>query len=258
MTPTFADILLCSNKFCDRKISSLKKIFFCGEFLDINTVKKIYERFKNIKVINAYGPTECTVAVSACCITKKMLKHKTLPVGKKNKHVKLLILDSNLKTQNEGKIGQIAISGKSVGLGYLNDSVKTNERFVYINSKRYYLTGDTGYFKDDMLYFCGRDDNQIKYKGYRIELDDIKENIERLKYIEKAVVIPIKKDNKVVKLVAYVKLKKDDVIVTKIKEDLSKLIPNYMIPNIITLNQFPININGKLDTKKLEELFYER
>lgn len=257
-TPTFADILLSSNSFSDINIPTLKKIFFCGEFLDINTVKKIYERFRKIKVINAYGPTECTVAVTSCNITKKMFNYSTLPVGKKSKYAKISIFDENLKLLSEAEVGQIAISGKSVGNGYLNDSVKTNERFVYINSKRYYLTGDTGYFKDDMLYFCGRDDNQIKYKGYRIELDDIKENIERLKYIEKAVVIPIKKDNKVVKLVAYVKLKKDDVIVTKIKEDLSKLIPNYMIPNIITLNQFPININGKLDTKKLEELFYER
>lgn len=257
-TPTFADILLSSNSFSDINIPTLKKIFFCGEILSINTVKKLYERFKNIKVINAYGPTECTVAVSVCCITKKMLKHKTLPVGKKNKHVKLLILDSNLKTQNEGKIGQIAISGKSVGLGYLNDSIKTSEKFVNINAKRHYLTGDFGYLKDDMLYFCGRDDCQIKYKGYRIEVDDIRENIERIRNVEKAVVIPIVKEDKVVKIVAYVKLIENNIPVTKIIENLSNFLPKYMIPSIIILNQFPININGKLDIKKLEDLSYER
>ena len=80
VTPTFIKLLLLDNSFNSKNLPSLKCIYFCGETLEVQTVKKIRERFENIKIINAYGPTEATSAVSAVIVDDKMLEKEYLPV----------------------------------------------------------------------------------------------------------------------------------------------------------------------------------
>lgn len=82
VTPTFIKLLLLDNIFNSKDLPSLKCIYFCGETLEVQTVKKIRERFENIKIINAYGPTEATSAVSAVVVDDKMLEKEYLPVRK--------------------------------------------------------------------------------------------------------------------------------------------------------------------------------
>lgn len=82
VTPTFIKLLLLDNSFNSKDLPSLKCIYFCGETLEVQTVKKIRERFENIKIINAYGPTEATSAVSAVVVNDKMLEKEYLPVRK--------------------------------------------------------------------------------------------------------------------------------------------------------------------------------
>ena len=104
-----------------------------------------------------------------------------------------------------------------------------------------------------------RKDNQIKYKGYRIELSDIERNFYKLNYIDKVVVAPKIQNSKVVRLVAYVKVKQGTIISSiELKKDLQKFLPKYMIPSVVFLKEFPININGKCDIKKLEEKISEK
>lgn len=259
MTPSFADILISDKQFNSTNFPNLKKILFCGETLQINTVKELFKRFKGIKIINSYGPTECTVAVSSNYITKSMLKKYILPIGRVKKEGNINILDENLNFLKEGKVGQIAISGKSVGAGYFNDEVNTNKKFVKLNDKITYLTGDLGYIQNGRLFFEKRKDNQIKYKGYRIELSDIERNFYKLNYIDKVVVAPKIQNSKVVRLVAYVKVKQGTIISSiELKNDLQKFLPKYMIPSVVFLKEFPININGKCDIKKLEEKISEK
>lgn len=261
ITPTFADILLSDKKFCDKNFTCLKKIFFCGETLSQSTVKKLKKRFKKIQIINAYGPTECTVAISAKNITSKYLKEDLITVGKVKKDTYVAILDESFKKLEDEKIGQIAIYGKSVGQGYFNDDEKTKQKFVMFDDKVCYLTGDLGFIKNGLLYCCGRMDAQIKYKGYRIEIEDIKKNLEQLEYVDIAIVITKTKNisNNVVKIIAYIKLKESSLKKeVDIKKDLEKLLPKYMIPNIVLIDKIPINQNGKCDIKKLEEMLNER
>ena len=80
VTPTFIKLLLLDNSFNSKNLPSLKCIYFCGETLEVQTVKKIRERFENIKIINAYGPTEATSAVSAVIVDDKMLEKEYLPI----------------------------------------------------------------------------------------------------------------------------------------------------------------------------------
>lgn len=127
--------------------------------------------------------------------------------------------------------------------------------FIVYKGKKGYLTGDLGYVQDGMIYYKSRKDKQIKYKGYRIELSDIEKNIYSLGYVENAIVTTKKsKEDKIVKLIAFVKLKsntyKEEM---EIKKDLKKMIPDYMCPSIKIISEIPLTRNGKCDERKLLE-----
>lgn len=253
MTPSFAEILTIDKSFNEKLMPNLNMIYFCGETLLVKTAQKLFERFPNIKIINSYGPTECTVAITSINITKDMLELKSLPVGIAKENAQIYIIDNNLKVLSEGKVGEILIAGESVAKGYVG--VKSN-KFIIFKRKKGYLTGDIGYLENNMLYYKGRKDNQVKYKGYRIELGDIEEQLYKLEYVNIAVVIAKKDDlDKVQRIIAYIKLKesysKNNV---EIKKDLTRFLPEYMCPIIKIVDQIPINANGKIDRQKLKEI----
>lgn len=254
MTPSFADLLLLDKTFGEEILPNLKTIIFCGETLLKTTIEKLYLRFNNIKIINSYGPTECTFAVTSIEITDEILKQENIPIGKPKEDVEIIILDENRKQLSDDQIGEILIVGESVANGYLGE-VKENS-FIDYNGKNAYLTGDLGYWSNGNLYYKCRIDKQIKYKGYRIELADIEKNLYDLNYFEKVKVIEKKsEENKIIKLIAFVKLKANiNKTEVEIKKDLASKIPEYMRPSIKILDEFPINSNGKTDIEKLRRL----
>ena len=245
MTPSYADLLLLDKAFNQELMPALKQIIFCGEKLQNKTVENLYKRFEKIKIINTYGPTECTFAVTSYEIPRN--SDVEISVGKPKRDVSIYVVDDNLN-EIEG-IGEILIAGKSVASGYLgNDG---NKSFIIFKGEKAYLTGDLGYIKNGLLYYVQRKDKQVKYKGYRIELLDIENNLKRIEYIEKAVVVAKKNiDGKVTSIIAFVKTEKD---IDVIKDYLKKTLPEYMIPKIKKVDSFPINSNGKCDEKKLLE-----
>ena len=251
MTPSFADLLLLDKSFNKELMPNLKTILFCGEKLFNSTVKKLYKRFEDITIINSYGPSECTFAVTSIEITHEMIE-KEIPAGKPKDDVNIFIINEG-KEVEEGKIGEILIAGESVADGYLGNT--NNKSFIKYKGKRAYLTGDIGYIENGMLYYKARKDKQIKYKGYRIELSDIEKNLHELKYIEKAVVCAkTNADNKVLNIIGFIKLKENTIKrEAEIRKDLKERIPEYMCPKIKIIERFPINKNGKCDEKKLLE-----
>ena len=239
MTPTFLKMCLLNNDFNYKNYSELKCIFLCGEVLDINLAKKLFNSFPNIKLINAYGPTEATCAVTCIEIIKEMLNDEVLPIGEiSNSAVDITIEDD-----------EIVLNGKSVTNGYLNYD---SDNFSLINNNYSYRTGDLGYILNNKLYFIGRRDNQIKYNGYRIELEEIENQLNRVDGIDKCIVTTIIDKNKKVKSIkAYITINKD-INLLYIKQILTEFLPSYMIPKTITVvDQFPLNKNGKIDRKEL-------
>lgn len=253
MTPSYADLLLLDKSFGKELMPNLNTILFCGEKLSKSTVIKLNERFNNLKIINSYGPTECTFAVTSIEIDKNMLDTNEIPVGIPKNDVNIYIIDENMNQLHEGQVGEIVIEGESVGNGYLNTI--ENNPFINYNNKKAYLTGDLGYIKNNILYYIERKDKQVKFKGYRIELSDIENNLQELNYIEKTVVIAKKnKENKVQNIIAFVKVKENEIKTElQIKSDISNKLPSYMCPKITIVKEFPINQNGKCDEKKLLE-----
>lgn len=234
VTPTFMRYVVLNKEFNENNYKDLKCLYFCGEKLHKDLVNKIYKRFKDIKIVNAYGPTEATSAVSAYLIKQNELdKYIDIPVGDMK----------NLATKVEIINDEIVLSGESVFKGYLNSEIKITK----------YHTGDIGEIKDDLLFCKGRIDNQIKYKGYRIELEEIESVLNKLEYVNESLVVPIQNDEEVLYLCAYVVLN-INVTVDKIKEELKDVLPEYMVPSeIVIKDKLKVSNNGKLIREVMED-----
>ena len=247
-TPSFAALCMSSKYFNREILNRLSVILFCGETLYPSLCKDLKSRFNDLKIINLYGPTEATVAISAIEITDEILNsYKSLPVG-------------YVKTNNIIKIsesGEILLGGDGISPGY-NKEALTKKSFYKesINGKDvlFYKTGDKGYMENDLLFYGGRLDNQIKLNGFRIELEDIEKNLKNIDGIEQAVVFPALLNDSNQFLYAVIGSKNKDLKSIKIKEKLKEYLPEYMIPRrIIIRENLPLNINGKIDRKTIME-----
>ncbi len=264
-TPSFAAVCLAERVFSQKVLPQLKTFLFCGETLPNRTVERLQNAFPSANIYNTYGPTESTVAVTSVLVDNETnQKCRPLPVGKAKPGTEIVILDSAGNRVEDNEKGEIAIIGDTVGAGYWKDPEKTSIAFsdCQIDSvaSRMYRTGDKGYLLDGMLYYCGRLDRQIKLHGYRIELDDIENNIEKLPNINRAAVLPVYRDNGEVRsITAYVEAIGHDKMgfeeEQKLRLRLKEYLPDYMIPKkIVFAGKLPMTQNGKIDRKALAEL----
>ena len=262
-TPSFADMALLSDTFSEEHLPKLTHFYFDGEELTVKTAKKLRQRFPHARIVNAYGPTEATVALSAVAITDDMLeKYKRLPIGYPKPDSPTFIVDDEGEVVANGQQGEIIVTGPAVSKGYLNNPEKTAEAFFTFKGQPAYHTGDLGQMTDEgLLLYGGRKDFQIKFNGYRIELEDVAQNLLKSRYVESAVAVPrYNKDHTVQNLLAYIVLKagvreqfERDLDVTKaIKEDLKEIMMDYMMPSkFLYKDELPMTPNGKIDIKRL-------
>ena len=248
MTPSFADMCLCDSSFNDELMPKLKIIFFCGEVLKPSTVNKLFNRFNGIKIINAYGPTEATCAVSCVEITREMISDSLLPVGEVNSSAVDVVVEND-EVVTEGEKGQIMLRGKSVSSGYLG--VKS-QAFTLTKEGACYYTGDIGYIKNNLIYLMGRKDDMIKLKGYRIEPGDVENNLLKIEGIKQAVVtVKCSDDGSTRSINAYI-CSEENFDKSTIREKAREYLPGYMIPKIFNfVENIPLNSNGKIDKSKL-------
>lgn len=262
-TPSFADMAMLSEDFNAEKMPGITHFYFDGEELTVKTAQKLRDRFPNARIINAYGPTEATVALSAVAITDDMLTNmKRLPIGYTKADSPTFVIDEDGNKLPNGEQGEIIISGPAVSKGYMNNPEKTAEAFFEFEGLPAYHTGDVGTMTDEgLLLYGGRMDFQIKFNGFRIELEDVSQNLNKSQYVDSAVAVPrYNKDHKVQNLLAYVILKdgvkeqfEREIDITKaIKEDLQDIMMSYMMPSkFLYRDSLPLTPNGKIDIKGL-------
>jgi D-alanine--poly(phosphoribitol) ligase subunit 1 len=230
---------------------TVKYFLFCGEMLPNVLAKSLKSNFKNTKIYNTYGPTEATVATTLVEITDDIInKYNPLPVGFPKPESKILIDEE-----------EIVIVGKNVSLGYLNRPDLNQEKFSLFEGERSFKTGDNGYFQDGMLFCKGRNDDQVKLHGYRIELNEITSKIDEISYVVKSETIALRRNDEVKKIVSLIELTADQDFNIKadIIEKLSNSIPHYMIPSDFKIiDKMPLNQNGKADKKALEAIYLSR
>lgn len=257
-TPSFMDICLMEPTFDSQHVPSLTIFLFCGEEMPRRTAAKLLERFPQAQIYNTYGPTEATVAISGVAITPEILDtYDRLPIGYVKADTTVTIMDGS-EVLPQGTVGEIVISGPSVSKGYLRNPEKTQQAFFTLAGKPAYRTGDAGKLAaDGMLLYEGRIDFQVKFHGYRIELEDIDHHLEQVSYVKQATVVPKYQDHKVQQLVAYVVVEnnpfdKDFKLTKAIKEELAEGVMDYMIPQkFVYVTQLPRTANGKIDRKGL-------
>ena len=203
---------------------------------------------------NQYGPTETTVC---SLLTKISINDTVISIGKPIANTKIYLLDENRNLVNRGEIGEIAIAGDGVSLGYLKRFALTNEHFVNdvlegTSDSKMYLTGDLGkILPDGNIQSLGRIDQQVKVRGYRIELGEIEHSIMSIEGIKSAIVVA-KGDVLVAFIVLDSKLINDIDQIQLVRNHLATQLPNYMIPNIFhILESMPTTINDKIDRKAL-------
>lgn len=263
-TPSFAEMCLAEPAFTEELLPELRQFLFCGETLTNRTAVKLQERFPAAQIYNMYGPTESTVAVTAVLVDEQInKKYRPLPVGEVKPGTMIKITDESGKEVSEGESGEITILGNTVSRGYFNNPEENQRAFfeACINGEkeRGYRTGDKGYIKAGMLFYEGRIDLQVKLHGYRIEMEDIEENLRRIPEVEQAVVLPVYIEEKVKYLRAFCvyrgQIENKSNAVRTIKMELAKLVPQYMIPKKIDfIDEIPMTNNGKADRRKLGEL----
>lgn len=257
-TPSFVQMAFLDRTFDAEHHPQLTHFLFCGEELPHDEAEKLLDKFPDAKIFNTYGPTETTVAVTQVQITRDILeKYDRLPIGKVKPDTKITIDTSKL---NDGKEGELIISGKSVSKGYLNNPEKTEKAF-FVNDEgvRSYRTGDAGFFDGDMLFYRGRIDFQVKFNGYRIELEEINHYLGRDSLVKYGVVAPKYDKNHTVKqLVAVVeldanakdRLADEEALTQVLRDNLKENVMPYMLPQrFIYRDHLPISQNGKVDIK---------
>ena len=260
-TPSFADMCLSDPGFTQTSLPELGLFLFCGETLTNRTAVKLMERFPSARIMNTYGPTESTVAVTQVEITPELAACTSpLPVGRPKPGTALQICSPSGSILPEGEKGEIIILGDTVSPGYYQNPSQTQKHFfTYTEGEtavQGYRTGDKGYMKDGMLYYCGRIDLQIKLHGYRIELEDIENNLIRLPQIEKAAVLPNMRDGRIKSISAYLvcpgMTAPERTYAESLTEKLRAFLPEYMIPKkLIFMDRLPMTGNGKVDRKAL-------
>jgi len=258
--PSLLVYLLTTKALSKNDFTSVSRISFGGEGFPKNKLKQLFQLFGNsITLYNVYGPTECTCICSSYIISEKDFDNmnELAPLGyiAPNFSYEILPLDE----MNEN-VGELALIGPCVGLGYYNDPERTKCSFVQNKKSLFtqlmYKTGDVvEKAENGYLYFRGRVDNQVKHMGYRIELEEVEAAFSTLSYVNETGVIYEKLTAELGQIKAFVTLSDKTIDIKIILNDIKDLLPSYMIPkSIILLPELPKNSNGKIDRKQLAQL----
>jgi amino acid adenylation domain-containing protein len=228
------------------------------------------------RVLNHYGPTETTVGATTFELSAQTRAHardsgaQTVPIGRALPGVRLHVLDAHGARAPVGVPGELCVGGAGVAQGYFNQPERTTERFVADAfggaDARMYRTGDrVRWLECGMLEFLGRGDDQVKVRGYRVELGDIEQALGAHHNVARAAVLlrPAGDDSAPV-LAAYVVPKAasgyagahaERLTAAAVTRFLAERLPDYMVPSaVVLLDALPLTANGKLDRAALPPL----
>ncbi len=246
------------SRNCSKALSSLRQVFVSGEALMPAHVRRFYELGTDAKLINLYGPTECTVDVSWFICEPD--ERKSIPIGRPVDNTQLYVLDKHLKQVPNGAPGELCVAGNLVGIGYLNRPELTAERFVDspFGSGKLYHTGDAVYWNAaGEIEYIGRMDFQVKLRGQRIELGEIESRLAEFPGVDEAVALVQQSASGEQQLVAYY-TGKEAIPAQKLKEHLGQSLACYMIPmGFMFLPALPMTASGKVDRKRLPQIEIE-
>jgi len=235
---------------------NLKYLMVGGDVLSAPHVNKVRNDNPDLIIINGYGPTENTT-MSTFYVIDHEVEHN-IPIGRPNSNSTVYIFDKDMNYQPVGVPGELFVGGDGLSPGYLNRKELTAKCFIEhpsIPGTKIYRTGDLARWLPDWnVEFIGRADNQLKIRGFRVELEEIESVISELNGVVDTVVKPVKVKEGDYRLVAFLNI--NEAFTIEKNEILAKIrsrLPVYMLPSAFKLmHGFPKTINGKTDRKALK------
>lgn len=239
---------------------NVKTVNLAGEALTNNIVQEVYQFEQVERVYNLYGPSEDTTYSTVALIPKGF--DDVPPIGEPISQTEVYLLDENLEPVEKGIIGEIYLTGAGITRGYRHRPDLTAERYLpnpfeADTTSRMYKTGDLGvYLNNGQLKFVGRQDQLVKFRGFRVELGEIEAILTKHPLVDRAAVILHHFDDDDQRLIAYVTLKKSDTdknqLLTQIREYLREKLPPHEVPGgFMVLEQLPETLNGKINRRAL-------
>ena len=252
-TPSFAQRLILSPDSLEA-MRGLKRLLLGGEALPASLAQGLLRAVPSL--LNMYGPTETTIWSAAYEVRQAT---PTIPIGRPLANTQMYILDHRLHPVPVGVAGELYIGGDGVARGYLNRPQLTAERFVKdpFSSRpdaRLYRTGDRAHYRPDgIIEFLGRSDNQIKIRGFRVELGEIEAVLAGHSNVRECVVNLVEQADDDKRLVCYLVPKKSPAPgAEELKGFVRHRLPEYMVPQaFVVLSAIPLTSNGKANRAAL-------
>lgn len=212
-----------------------------------------------IEWVNTYGPTEATITSTLYRAPKDCSGLTGVPIGRPIDNVGTYLLDRDGQPVPTGVVGELCIGGAGVAAGYWHRDALTAERFVAdpfakIGAARMYRSGDLArWLPDGNIAYVGRNDDQLKLRGFRIEPGEIETQLRACPHVREATVLLREDVPGDRRLVAYVgSAAAPATLVADLRERLQKVLPEYMVPSaFVVLDALPMTLNGKLDRRAL-------
>jgi len=239
----------------------LRWLIVTGEELRGTLSRRWLTKFPGIPLVNAYGPAECADDVTLATIRgNDELTGERVPLGDPVAGSCLYVLDASLTPVPPGEMGELYVAGVGVGRGYLNSPGQTAERFVacpFGAGERMHRTGDLVHRRNDgALEFAGRIDEQVKVRGYRVELAEVEAALARQPGVAQAAAALRRTANGTGgRLTGYVTAELGTKLdPAAIRAGVADQLPEFMVPDVIVvLPALPFTANGKLDRRALSE-----
>lgn len=246
-------------------LAPLQQLLIGGEALSPSHVKQVREQLPKLQIFNGYGPTENTTFTTVYPINRLPVEQLTalpngIPIGLPINGTECEVFDDNLQPVEAGQSGELLAFGDGLASGYLNRAELTAEKFIDVkrangNTQRGYRTGDIVLKRDDGAYeYRGRRDRQVKIDGHRIELGEIENQLMAIAGVTAAAVLAVSGPQQQIRIAAYIV--SDSFAADTYRQYLSAALPAFMLPHFfISVDQLPLNQNGKLDAARLPDPF---
>ncbi len=245
-----------------RDVLPRKVLVTGGEASSWGLIDKIRSLSK-LRWVNHYGPTETTIGSLTLDLDleqDEVRKHAgACPIGRPIANTRVYILDDKRQPVPFGEPGELYIAGRGVTAGYIGQPERTAERFLPEHGQpdgRMYSTGDrVKQLPNGAIEFLGRADNQVKVRGFRVELGEIEVALRKHARVRETVVMARPFGEGDLRIVAYYVLSPGELVPAQaLREHVASFLPEQMVPSIfVPLQALPLTLNGKVDKKALPD-----
>jgi aspartate racemase len=241
-------------------LQGVRELIAGGDVLSPAHVRKLTKTLRHCRLSNGYGPTENTTFT--CCQPLTSFDGRSVPIGRPISNTQVFVLSDEMEPVPAGVPGELFIGGDGLARGYLRDPSFTAQKFLpnpfaTEPGERLYRTGDlVRYRRDGSLEFLGRFDQQVKVRGYRVELGEIQFALAQHPDIRECVVTTEESASGEKRLVGFVVPHAGTTPRTEqLKSFLSEKLPEYLVPSFIGIREsLPLSANGKVDRQALPKI----